>query len=480
MISRKEFLKRSAFTTGALTVAPYTSIHYSAKKDFTSNRPAIDDRNFVSEAVEATIKELQGAIKDEELAWMFEGCFPNTLDTTVRHGLIDGELDTFVITGDIPAMWLRDSTAQVWPYIPLAVDDKPLKDLLKGVVNRHTKCILIDPYANAFNFDDNPDHSSWESDNTAMKPELHERKWEIDSLCYAIRLAHGYWKVTGDASIFDERWQQAMKVVVQTFKEQQRKEGNGPYRFLRVTDRFYDNLPYYGYGNPTKKVGLIHSMFRPSDDACLYPFLVPSNLFAVTSLRNLIEIYEAELSDSSFVQQCAELADEVEEAVKEYAKTEHLNYGDIYAYEVDGFGNQFFADDANIPSLLSLPYLGACDVTDPLYQQTRAFVLSDDNPNFYRGTHAEGIGGPHIGTDMVWPMSITMRALTSQDENEIKKCISMLRNTHGDTGFMHESFHKDDPARFTRSWFAWANTLFGEMILKTDKDHPGLIRDTTY
>jgi meiotically up-regulated gene 157 (Mug157) protein len=446
----------------------------SFTEDYTSQRPPPDERKFSSEAVEATIARVKPEIADPEIAWMFENCYPNTLDTTVRFSMVDGRPDGFVITGDIPAMWLRDSTAQVWPYLPLASQDEQLKQLLAGVVNRQTRCILIDPYANAFN--DGPTGGGWESDLTDMKPELHERKYEIDSLCYPVRLAHGYWKTTGDASVLDGRWQAAARLIVQTFREQQRKLDRGPYKFQRVTAVYYDTVPLGGYGNPTRKVGLIHSMFRPSDDSCVYPFLVPSNLFAVVALEQLAEIFATEIGDNSFAGECIELAGEVAAAIADHAVVEHPTHGEVYAYEVDGFGNALVMDDANVPSLLSLPYLGAAHVDDPLYQSTRRLILSEDNPYFFRGVAGEGIGGPHVGLDMVWPLGITMRALTSRDDAEILYCLGMLKSTHAGTGFMHESFHKDDPARFTRSWFAWANTLFGELIINIHDERPQLLR----
>jgi meiotically up-regulated gene 157 (Mug157) protein len=216
-------------------------------------------------------------------------------------------------------------------------------------------------------------------------------------------------------------------------------------------------------------------MFRPSDDACLYPFLVPSNLFAVVSLRQLAEIFSEEVGDRDFAGECGALADEVEEAIGEHAVIEHAIHGLVYAYEVDGFGNALFMDDANVPSLLALPYLGAAPTSEPVYQSTRQLVLSDDNPYFFSGSAAEGIGGPHVGLDMVWPLGITMRALTSTEDDEILHCLRMLKTTHAGTGFMHESFHKDDPSRFTRSWFAWANTLFGELLVKLHDERPALL-----
>lgn len=444
-----------------------TVVSYNVPTDFKSNRPPVDQRLFKSKAVESEIVRIKKMIENPKLAWMFENCFPNTLDTTVRYRKTNGKDDTVVYTGDIHAMWLRDSGAQVWPYVQLANSDPELKAMLAGVIRRQFKCIIIDPYANAFldPHDPNPDHQ-WMSDMTDMKLELHERKWEIDSLCYPIRLAYHYWKTTGDASIFDEEWLQAIELVLQTFHEQQRKNGNGPYKFQRKTERQLDTMNNDGWGNPVNPVGLIASAFRPSDDATTFQFLVPSNFFAVTSLRKAAEILATVNKKPELAEKCRNLAQEVETALKKYAIFNHPKYGQIYAFEVDGFGNQYFMDDANVPSLLAMPYLGDMDANDPIYQNTRKYVWSKDNPYFFKGTAGEGIGGPHIGYDMIWPMSIMMKAFTSRDEKEIQTCIKMLMDTDAGTGFMHESFNKDNPEKFTRAWFAWQNTLFGELILK--------------
>lgn len=430
-----------------------------------TKRPAESERLFRSDAVEAQIKRVKGLLKNPKLAWMFENCFPNTLDTTVHYRKDkDGKNETFVYTGDIHAMWLRDSGAQVWPYVQLADSDKHLKDLVEGVIRQQFKLINIDPYANAFN--DGPTGGEWQKDLTDMKPEVHERKWEIDSLCYPIRLAYEYWKVTGDASIFDNEWLKAINNILDTFVAQQRKENVGPYRFQRRTERQLDTLNNDGLGSPVKPVGLIVSCFRPSDDATMLQFLVPSNYFAVSSLRKAAEILRTVNKDEATASRCTALADEVQQALDKYAIYDHPEFGKIYAFEVDGFGNHNLMDDSNAPSLLSLPYLSDIDVNDPIYQNTRRFVWSDSNPYFFSGKAGEGIGGPHIGYDMVWPMSLIMKALTSTDDQEIAKCVRMLMDTDNETGFMHESFHKDNPAKFTREWFAWQNTLFGELILK--------------
>jgi uncharacterized protein len=445
-------------------------------------------RKFRSAIVEKTIHDVRATIGNKEIGWLFENCFPNTLDTTVDLEMLNGKPDTYVITGDIDAMWLRDSSAQVWPYIPLCKEDKSLQQLIRGVIHRQTACILRDPYANAF-YKDASKVSPWKAtDVTDMRPGVHERKWEIDSLCYPIRLSHGYWEVTGDTSPFDADWMAAMQRVLQTFREQQRKEGHGPYTFQRNSQYATDSVPMGGYGYPTKKVGLIHSMFRPSDDATIYPFLIPSNLFALSSLRNLRAMLKAMNTGKDLDGQAYALESDLNNALMEYGIVTHPVYGDVFAYEADGFGNHTFMDDANVPSLLALPYLQSrsTDTGDlsvlfadkrgyMVYENTRRMVLSESNPFFFKGKAGEGIGGPHVGLNMIWPISIIIRGLTSHDSQEIAACLKLLQHSHAGTGFMHESFHKDDVSKFTRSWFAWANTLFGEFVLKVYREQPALL-----
>jgi len=449
----------------AVCDADNTAVAVSQVNYNKTNRPAKSQRLFHSKEVERQIQRVKKMLTNPKLAWMFENCFPNTIDTTVHFRKSDdGKNDTFVYTGDIHAMWLRDSGAQVWPYVQLANDDPALKDMIEGVIRRQFKCIILDPYANAFN--DGPTGGQWMSDNTDMIPDVHERKWEIDSLCYPLRLAYEYWKVTGDASIFDDEWLAAINKIYSTFIEQQRKAGHGSYTFTRNTERAFDTLSNNGMGAPVKPCGLIASSFRPSDDATTLQYLVPSNFFAVTSLRKAAEILSTVNGDAQFAARCTALADEVESALKTYAIYDHPRFGKIYAFEVDGFGNHLLMDDANVPSLIAMPYLDDMDVNDPIYQNTRRFVWSDSNPYFFSGAAGEGIGGPHVGYNMAWPMSIMMKAFTSTDDNEIKDCITMLMNTDAGTGFIHESFNVNNAADFTREWFAWQNTLFGELILK--------------
>ncbi len=470
-MNRREFCRTASLFASAAAFGPAGR---AAEGGFPVVRTPEAKRRFKSAAIEKTIERIQSSIGNKELAWMFGNCFPNTLDTTVDFEVIDGRPDTYVITGDIDAMWLRDSTAQVWPYLPLMKEDPALQRLIAGLIHRQTRCICKDPYANAF-YKDETRRGEWKDDRTEMKPGVHERKWEVDSLCYPIRLAHGYWKASGDTAPFDAAWRDAILRTLQTFVEQQRKTGNGPYRFQRRTEVQTDTVAGGGYGNPVKPVGLICSIFRPSDDATLFSFLVPSNFFAVVSLRQAAEMLEQIVRDHETAARCRALADEVERALREYAVVKHPRLGDVYAYEVDGYGHFYCIDDGNVPSLLSLPYLGAAKPDDPIYLNTRRLVLSDANPYYCVGKAATGPGGPHVGRDMIWPLGLIVQGLTATDEPDIRHCLKTLQATHAGTGFMHEAFHKDDPNRFTRKWFAWANTIFGELVLKVHKEHPALL-----
>ena len=458
----------SAFSTSTLSFPePKKKQEVAVQNTIKDLRPEEKDRLFRSDAVERQIEALKDKLVaiDPKLFWMFQNCLPNTLDTTVHYQkTADGDDDTFVYTGDIHAMWLRDSAAQVWPYLRYVKEDEPLKHLIRGVIRRQFSCILIDPYANAFNM--GPTGGEWQSDKTDMKKELHERKYEIDSLCYPLRLAYEYWKQTGDESVFDDKWLKVVRSILDTFREQQNWNGvHTSYHFQRETTQLHDTRSNAGYGHPGKACGLIASAFRPSDDSTIFPYLIPSNFFAVSVLHKAANILRNVNKEKVLASECDQMATQVEAAIQKYAVVEHPKYGEIYAFEVDGYGSSLLMDDSNAPSLLCLPYLTDVPIDDPIYQNTRRFVWSEDNPYFFRGKAGEGIGGPHCGLDKPWPMSLVMKALTTTDRNEQEWCLKEILKTDGDTGFMHESFNKDDAKKFTRSWFAWANTLLGELIV---------------
>ncbi len=390
------------------------------------------------------------------LPQIFADTLSNTLTTTLRPQA-DGSV--FVITGDIPAMWLRDSAAQVKPYLLLAKEDAAFADLVAGVVKRQVGYVLHDPYANAFN--DAANGNCHNRDKTDMSAWIWERKYELDSLCAPLKLAHDLWQATGRTTHLDTDFVKAARLIVAIMRLEQRHE-NSSYRFERLEGPASDTLSNAGQGSKVGFTGMSWSGFRPSDDACLYHYLVPSNMMAVVGLQGLAQLP----IDQTVKLDAKALAAEIREGIENFGKVKHPRHGEIYAYETDGLGHFNLMDDANVPSLLAAPYMGYCSADDPTYRNTRAFVLSEDNPYFYRGTAAAGIGSPHTPKDYIWPIALCMQGLTSQNRVEKLELLDALLRTDANTGLMHESFHKDDPARFTRPWFAWANALFAEFVME--------------
>ena len=435
----------------------------------TSTRPPAETRCFTNGRVEDKLREVVDTMADPELAWLFGNCYPNTLDTTVFYGVDgQGKPDTYVITGDIAAMWLRDSAAQVRPYLPLIGEDAGLRSMIEGVVRRQARAILLDPYANAFYRD--PVLGRWKDDCTEMRPGVHERKWELDSVAYFLRLSHDYWTHAGDCAPFDQTWRSAVEAVLALLRVEQSGDDESPgspYTFRR------------GTGRPPnarrRRCGLVRCAFRPSDDAVVYPFLVPANALMAGALRAIAPLL-VELGMTEEASEARAVEMDIRSALAAAATVHHPRYGNILAYEVDGLGGRHLMDDANAPSLLSLPYLGFCAKDDPIYMATRAFCLRSDNPHYVAGTAACGIGSPHTGPGTIWPMALIMQGLTAVTDEEIVGCLHRLKSTHAGTGMMHESFHANDPERYTRPWFAWANSLFGELILLLHRERPHLLQ----
>ncbi|HWQ11814.1 MAG TPA: glycoside hydrolase family 125 protein [Roseiflexaceae bacterium] len=393
-------------------------------------------------------------------AALFRACFTNTLATTIRR-MPDGT--TFVITGDIPAMWLRDSAAQVRPYLVLAARDADISDMIAGVVRRQMRYITIDPYANAFN--EEPNGRRWDAaDETEMNDWLWERKYEVDSLCYPLQLAYLLWRATGRTDHFDATFCTAAAHILETWRREQH-HALSPYRFVRRNGPPGDTLSHEGYGAPVAMTGMTWSGFRPSDDACVYGYLVPANMFAAVTLGYLAEVAGQVLGDTALRDEARALAAEIRAGVERFGTVQHPDYGRIYAYETDGLGNYTLMDDANVPSLLSLPYLGWCAPDDPLYLATRRFVLSPANPFFYRGTAAEGVGSPHTPPRYIWHIALAVQGLTATDPAERERMLALMERTDGGAGMMHEGFDADDPAKFTRPWFSWANMMYCELVL---------------
>ncbi|KAJ3383736.1 hypothetical protein HDU80_001173 [Chytriomyces hyalinus] len=450
-------------------------------------------RRFNSTLAEIEIERVSTLLRkggdsfNASLATLFTNCWPNTLDTTVLHFSDNwNNLDAFVITGDIAAMWLRDSTNQVAPYLHLLSKTGPGQEkmiqLFVGVILRQAKSINIFPYANAFLYNSS-DAPGWPSDK--VHPQIptdadiptHEAKYELDSLCAFLKISNRVFESLSPSTkhhalryIEDPVWIKAVQTVIDTMRIQQtgtlEELGKPAYKFQRMTDTATETLLLGGIGVPAKRVGLIKSQFRPSDDAATLPFNIASNAMATVELERLAKNLRNVDCHLKVAELAEDLAKEVRAAINQYGTIQHPKYGEIFAYEVDGYGSYYLMDDANVPSLLSLPYLGFIDSDDPLYLRTRKFILSDANPYFFAGSAGNGVGGPHCGLGMIWPMSIIMRGLTSTSKAEQKVCLDMLLSSATSTGFMHESFWKDDVEDFTRHHFAWANALLGEFVLK--------------
>lgn len=412
--------------------------------------------------VKMTEKITDNLREDTKLAEMFCRCYSNTLNKTVEP-MADGT--TFVITGDIPAMWLRDSVCQLRPYLILAEFDSYIADLIEGLVKRQFRYIQIDPYANAFNREAN--NQGHQDDETDRNPIVWERKYEIDSLCFPIQLSYLFWKNTGRTSHFTKEWTEGIRTVIKLFRTEQNHEKNSPYRFQRKNCVYTDTLSRDGRGALVKgDTGLIWSGFRPSDDACVYGYLIPSNMFAVVALKYVAEIAETVLMDELFAKEAAKFAAEVEAAIENYGTLEHSKYGRVYAYEVDGYGQYLLMDDANVPSLLSIPYLGYVTEENQVYQNTRAMILSDTNPFYFSGKKLRGIGSPHTPERYVWHIALAVEGLTVKDQGEKLRILELLRDTDGGTGMMHEGVDVDDPGQYSREWFSWANAMFCELLLE--------------
>lgn len=397
---------------------------------------------------------------DGKLQTMFAHAFANTYETTLR---LQEDGTTFVITGDIPAMWLRDSAAQVRPYLLLAETDADMADMIQGVIQKQMAYIIHDPYANAFN--EKPTGDRYHDDETEMTPLLWERKYEIDSLCYPIQLAYLFWKSTGRTNHFNESFQEAVQKALEVWKIEQHHATKSTYSFKREPCPPQDTLSHDGQGAPVTYTGMSWSGFRPSDDACKYGYLVPANMFIVVVLKQLQEIAEEVLQDNNLITEAAELCAEIDQGIQTHAKVEHPEFGTIYAYETDGYGNYNLMDDANVPSLLSIPYLGYCDFDDEIYQNTRNFILSTSNPYYYEGKIAKGVGSPHTPEQYVWHIALAIQGMTATTTEEKMDMLDLFKRTDAGTNLMHEGFHVDDPSEFTRDWFSWANSMFSEFVL---------------
>lgn len=393
-----------------------------------------------------------------KLKTLFYNCFINTAETTVQFPINDLP---FVITGDIPAMWLRDSAAQVKHYIPYINQYKVLSEFVKGLILRQFTCINKDPYANSYNISPN---SAGHKDKTDKSPWDWERKYEVDSLCYAIKLLNEYYNETKDETIFNNEVIKGLYTIVDLWILEQNHD-NSHYTFVREDCIESDTIPCGGKGNPIAYTGMTWSGFRPSDDSCIYGYFIPANMFAVVVLGYVEKFAKEILNNTELLNKAVKLRSEIIYGINEYGIVEHKEFGKIYAYETDGLGNYNLMDDANTPSLLSIPYLGF-QCSEEIYKNTRRFILSKENPYYYEGEKAKGLGSPHTPEQYIWHIALSMQGLTSTDKKEQLCLLKTILATDAGKGFLHEGFHVNDPYKYTRDWFAWSNSIFAEFVCK--------------
>lgn len=388
---------------------------------------------------------------------IYKNTFLSTLETTTKC-LDDGT--TYVFTGDIPAMWLRDSSAQVRHYIKLCNIDPDMNQMIQGLIERQFMYINIDPYANAFN--EYPDEKLGHiGDLPKIDPWVWERKFELDSLCYPLWILDIYFQETANKAVFSENVKKGLYKILETIKIELDHKNRSYYWFIRPSARADESPNNGGRGRDyNNDIDLIWSAFRPSDDVCKYNYFIPGNQFAVLAL----DIIAKYIDDEKIANEANFLARKIKNAINQYAVVEHKKYGKIFAYEIDGFGNYNLMDDANIPSLLALPYLNYLSIDNPIYQNTRRFILSKDNPFYFEGKFAKGVGSPHTPDQYIWHIALIAQALTSNNLEEKKAILKTILNTHANTFVMHESFYANDATLFTREWFSWANSLFSHFI----------------
>ncbi|WP_144759088.1 glycoside hydrolase family 125 protein [Curtobacterium sp. 9128] len=415
----------------------------------------------VSAALRTAADAVRGAL-GVEVGDRVEDALRRTLTDTIT---LDEDGSAFVITGDIPAMWLRDSTTQMLPYLRFVHACPPLADVLVGVVRRQFRSIEHDPYANAVNRSATGAHH--DDRDLCDDPSVWEQKYEVDSLAYPVQFAHRIWRATGRTDLFDERAHRVLRTVVDHLRVEQDHD-RSTYRFVRDVGISTETLAREGRGTPVAPTGMTWCGFRPSDDACTYGYNVPENLHAAQALLALADLARQVLGDERLADDADTLRAEIMAGVREHGVVEHDGER-VYAYEVDGLGGVVLMDDANTPSLLSLP-IDAPDVLDPeVTRATRRMVLGPENPYWYSGTAASGIGSQHTEPNRVWPIALCVEGLTGTAERR-RELVDVLLATDAGTGRMHESFDVDDPTAFSREWFSWADAMFCELALTATDD----------
>lgn len=399
------------------------------------------------------------ASKTPDWSKVFEVTYTNTWETAIKKMPENG---SFVLTGDIPAMWQRDSTCQVRPYLVMAQQIPEVSDLIYEVVKRQFFNMNLDPYANAFNAEAN--NAGHQRDLTEMTPWIWERKFEIDSLCFPVQLSYLLYKNTGRKDQFDEQFVSGIKKMLTVFETEQHHT-TSDYRFERTYDRPEDTLVNDGRGSDIGYTGMIWSAFRPSDDACVYGYLIPANMFAVLVLGYIQEIFSEIIPDEQICKRANNIQREVKAGIEAFGTTINAAGEKIYSYETDGLGHHLIMDDGNVPNLLSAPYLHYTAMDDPIYLNTRKTILSSENPYFYAGKFGQGLGSPHTPKNYIWHIALSVQGLTQTSQKEKARLLQNMVDTTAGTNMMHEGFDVDDPNNYTREWFSWANMMYCELFL---------------
>ncbi|TGZ84046.1 DUF1237 domain-containing protein [Ascodesmis nigricans] len=470
---------------------PYTEGEYKIPYQ----RPAEQCRLFRSDAVEKEIDYYKSRLSSPYFARLFENCYPNTLDTTIRwyrSSAKPEERASFIVTGDINAQWLRDSTYQLAQYQHLAKNDQHLRELINGAINTQAEFVLLSPYCNAFQPPPDahiPPSSNDQSDivHPVYDPDrVFECKYEIDSLGAFLALANRFYENTGDKSFLTSKWLQAVETVLTVLEEQSvgtflpnDQPADMVYTFQRDTRLASETLSLRGIGNPiASNTSLVRSAFRPSDDATILQFFIPGNAFMSVELAKTADMLESINAGKygKLIDQLRAKSKSIKAGIYEHGVVEHKKYGKVFAFEVDGYGSHIIMDDANMPSLLGLPLLGFISQSDPLYQNTRRMVLDkSSNPYFLSGRSFKGVGGPHIGIRQAWPLSLLVAAMTTDDDKEIMTNLNMVLGASANLGLIHESVNVERVSDYTRSWFAWANSVYAQTIMDLAKRKPHLI-----
>ncbi|KAI2466186.1 glycoside hydrolase family 125 protein [Annulohypoxylon bovei var. microspora] len=461
-------------------------------------RPSPECRTFNSSLIEEAINRTKDAIYDEDLSRLFENTFPNTLDTAIKwRGVAANNSEeelAFVITGDIDAMWIRDSANQIAPYksvLKSATSD--IASVFRGVINLQARYLIISPYCNAFQPPPESQIITEPNGGTYSVTPSYDRNvvftcnFELDDFGGFLQLSHDYYTATGDLDFFGKfQWISAVQSILAASEDMRKPtyDSDGKwvppvYSFQSLTMSGSGTLGNNGMGSPVNDTGLVRSPFRPSDDAAMFDFNIPANMMLSRYLESTSQIMERlPNAPKSLAREMKDMAAEIREAINQWGIVRAPNGQKIFAYEVDGFGGQNLMDDANIPSLLSAPFLGYVNKSDPLYQNTRAFVISRSNPWWCTGPYINAIGSPHIRPGAAWPMSSIMQVMTSDNDSEILTAITEVLRTTDGYGLIHESVDSFDSSNWTRQWFTWANGLFGQMIMDLAERKPHILKES--